>query len=109
TAARAADRDGAAVFRFTVEDTGVGFDGRSKDRLFGRFEQADGSITRRFGGSGLGLAICRQLAELMGGELDCESEPGGGSAFILTLPLPEAEAPVEPDAPELAEGEGRRL
>ena len=94
TASTAEEQDGVPVFRFTVEDTGVGFDSTDKDRLFARFEQADGSITRRFGGSGLGLAISRQLAAMTGGELDCESEPGGGSAFILTLPLPLAEAPA---------------
>ena len=86
--------DGARVLRFTVEDTGVGFDAAAKARLFTRFEQADGTITRRFGGTGLGLAICRQLADMLGGSLDCESEPGGGSAFILTLPMVPAERPV---------------
>ncbi len=85
---------GAPTLRLAVSDTGIGFDGAQKDRLFGRFEQADGAVTRRFGGSGLGLAICRQLAEMMGGDLDCESEPGGGSTFILTVPLNAAEAPV---------------
>jgi CheY-like chemotaxis protein len=91
---------GAPTLRLAVSDTGIGFDGAQKDRLFGRFEQADGAVTRRFGGSGLGLAICRQLAEMMGGDLDCESEPGGGSTFILTVPLNAAEAPViaTPDA-----------
>ena len=88
------DRDGAASLRFSVEDTGIGFDSHTRDRLFSRFEQADGAITRKFGGSGLGLAISRQLAELMGGELDCESEPGGGSAFILTVPFRRAMAPA---------------
>ncbi len=112
TVSRGASRDGSPILRFTVEDTGVGFDAAARDRLFTRFEQADGTITRRFGGSGLGLAICRRLAEMMDGELDCESEPDGGSAFILTLPLIEAEAPaavaelapaspVEPDARRL--------
>ncbi|WGM31274.1 ATP-binding protein [Brevundimonas sp. NIBR11] len=94
TACVGKDRHGAPIMRFTVEDTGVGFDAAAKARLFTRFEQADGTITRRFGGTGLGLAICRQLADMMGGELDCESEPGGGSAFILTLPLVVAEAPT---------------
>jgi signal transduction histidine kinase/ActR/RegA family two-component response regulator len=99
TATAGQDADGKPVLRFTVEDTGVGFDAAAKARLFTRFEQADGTITRRFGGTGLGLAICRQLADMMGGSLDCESEPGGGSAFILTLPLVPAEAPaVEPIA-----------
>ena len=94
TASAGTDRTGTAILRFTVEDTGVGFDAEAKARLFTRFEQADGTITRRFGGTGLGLAICRQLADMMGGHLDCESEAGGGSAFILTLPLIPAEAPV---------------
>lgn len=70
-----------------IEDTGIGFDPSTKDRLFGRFQQADGTITRRFGGTGLGLAISRELAFLMGGELDCSSVPGRGSRFWVTLPF----------------------
>ena len=93
TAAPGPARDGVATLRFSVEDTGIGFDSHTRERLFSRFEQADGAITRKFGGSGLGLAISRQLAEMMGGDLDCESEPGGGSAFILTVPFRPAEAP----------------
>ncbi len=95
TACVGTDGSSNPILRFTVEDTGVGFDAAAKARLFTRFEQADGTITRRFGGTGLGLAICRQLAEMMQGDLDCESEPDGGSAFILTLPLVRAEAPAE--------------
>ncbi len=76
--------------RFSVTDTGEGFDAEQKARIFTRFQQADGSITRRFGGTGLGLAISRDLAELMGGELDCESTPGEGSRFWFELPLPPA-------------------
>jgi len=94
TAAAGPDRDGAPTLRFSVEDTGIGFDCQTRERLFSRFEQADGAITRKFGGSGLGLAISRQLAEMMGGDLDCESEPAGGSAFILTVPFKAAEAPA---------------
>ncbi|MFT4954513.1 MAG: signal transduction histidine kinase/CheY-like chemotaxis protein [Brevundimonas sp.] len=90
---------GEPVFRFMVEDTGVGFDAAARARLFSRFEQADGTITRRFGGTGLGLAICRELAGMMGGDLDCESEPGGGSTFILTAPLKEIAAPALETAP----------
>ena len=81
--------------RFTVTDTGVGFDAEQKARIFTRFQQADGSITRRFGGTGLGLAISRALAELMGGELDCESTPGQGSRFWFELPLPPADVAEE--------------
>jgi len=107
TAALGPQRAGAPTLRFSVEDTGIGFDCETRDRLFSRFEQADGAITRRFGGSGLGLAISRQLAEMMGGDLDCESEPGGGSAFILTIPFRAAEAPaITPEAVvERREGE----
>ena len=76
--------------RFSVTDTGVGFDAEQRARIFTRFQQADGSITRRFGGTGLGLAISRDLAVLMGGELDCESTPGAGSRFWFELPLPAA-------------------
>jgi signal transduction histidine kinase/CheY-like chemotaxis protein len=94
TAAAGPPRDGAPTLRFSVEDTGIGFDSHTRERLFSRFEQADGAITRKFGGSGLGLAISRQLAEMMGGDLDCESEPGGGSAFILTVPFRAAEPPA---------------
>jgi signal transduction histidine kinase/AmiR/NasT family two-component response regulator len=84
--------------RFTVSDTGVGFDDADKERIFGRFQQADGSITRRFGGTGLGLAISKDLSELMGGSLDCRSRPGEGATFWFDLPLPACEVapPVEP-------------
>jgi len=85
---------GRPLFRLAVRDTGVGFDPANKDRVFGRFQQADGSITRRFGGTGLGLAISRELAQLMDGELDCDSEAGVGSVFWVTLPLEITEAPV---------------
>ena len=111
TVTRSARADGLPLLRFMVEDTGVGFDAGTRERLFTRFEQADGTITRRYGGSGLGLAICRQLAEMMEGDLDCESEPGGGSAFILTIPLHETCAPNAAGANEEAtlETEVRRV
>jgi PAS domain S-box-containing protein len=92
-------------FRFDVKDTGVGFDASQKDRVFARFQQADGSITRRFGGTGLGLAISRQLSHLMGGGLDCESTPGVGSTFSVELPMPEAAADARaPDQPQFVDG-----
>jgi signal transduction histidine kinase/CheY-like chemotaxis protein len=83
--------------RFGVRDTGVGFDAEQKARIFARFQQADGSITRRFGGTGLGLAISRDLATLMGGTFDCESAPGEGSTFWFDLDLPLSEE-AAPDA-----------
>jgi PAS domain S-box-containing protein len=89
-----------------VADTGIGFDAATGKRLFTRFEQADGSITRRYGGSGLGLAISRALAQAMGGDVGARSTEGVGSVFTLRLPLVRAEgvaAAAEPAAPlELA-------
>jgi len=64
-----------------VRDSGCGFSQATADRLFDRFEQADGSITRKFGGSGLGLAISRSLARLMAGDIVCSSAPGQGAVF----------------------------
>ena len=80
---------------FTVSDTGVGFSPEFQAKLFSRFEQADGSITRRFGGSGLGLAISGSLAEMMGGEISATSEPGEGSVFRVDLPLPSTTAEAQ--------------
>ena len=81
-----------------VEDTGVGFDPADAQRLFQRFEQGDGSFTRRFGGMGLGLAICRQMAELMGGSIRATGRPGRGATFTVDLPWPSAEAEPETEA-----------
>jgi signal transduction histidine kinase/CheY-like chemotaxis protein len=99
---RARADDVANAYRFTVEDTGVGFESQDAERLFARFEQADSSTTRRYGGLGLGLSICRQLSELMGGSISAAAVPGKGAAFTLVLPFPPAtEADAEPfDAPE---------
>ena len=85
--------------RFTVTDTGVGFEPDQRERIFGRFHQADGSITRRFGGTGLGLTISRDLADLMGGSLDCVSQPGAGSRFWFEIPLPTVDAGQSGEVP----------
>jgi len=85
---------------FRVRDTGAGFDEALKATLFGRFQQADDSSTRKHGGAGLGLAICREYVGLMGGELDCVSAPGEGSTFMFALDLP---ALAEVATPALAE------
>jgi PAS domain S-box-containing protein len=91
TLAAGAAGSGAVSLRICVQDTGIGISREAQQRLFKKFEQAEGSTTRRFGGSGLGLHICKQLMELMGGELGVESEPGRGSAFTATLRLPRAD------------------
>jgi len=99
---RACAAEAAGAYRFTVEDTGEGFDPQDAERLFARFEQADSSMTRKHGGLGLGLAICRQLSELMGGAISATARPGKGAVFTLTLPFPPAvDGEAEPaDAPE---------
>lgn len=88
-----AGREGGVMF--AVRDTGPGMDEEQKERLFRRFEQADGARTSaRYGGSGLGLAICRELAVAMGGSVDVDSAPGCGTVFRVELPLPPAEVAV---------------
>ncbi|MDR2522345.1 MAG: response regulator [Synergistaceae bacterium] len=79
----------AARLLFEVEDTGIGIGAEQLEGLFLPFTQADASHTRKYGGTGLGLAISRSLANLMGGELRCETRLGEGSkfSFIVTLPL----------------------
>lgn len=95
----------------TVKDTGVGFDPAHTERLFQPFEQADGSMTRRFDGAGLGLPICAQLVKLMGGIISAESVLGKGSAFTIVLPLTALDASQAPAeaAPPLEPQEERPM
>ncbi len=74
--------------RLDVIDTGVGMSAEQLERVFEPFNQADTSLSRAFGGTGLGTTLCRQLAHLMGGEIQATSQPGEGSRFTVRLPLP---------------------
>ncbi|MDB5449498.1 MAG: sensor hybrid histidine kinase [Phenylobacterium sp.] len=87
-------------YQIEVQDSGIGFDDDVRQQLFERFQQADGTINRRFGGTGLGLAISRQLASLMDGELEAASVPGQGSRFTLTVPLASAEPTAAQAGPD---------
>lgn len=81
-------RDETAELVVSVVDTGIGIRKEEIPRMFEKFEQADGSNTRRFGGTGLGLAICKNIVDLMGGEIGAESEPGKGSRFWFKISAP---------------------
>jgi signal transduction histidine kinase/CheY-like chemotaxis protein len=82
-----------ALVRLTVSDSGVGIEPQQLAKLFAPFQQAEAATSRRYGGSGLGLSICRELCQLMGGEIEAQSQPGAGSRFSVTLPLERLEAP----------------
>jgi len=102
-----AGEDGGAGF--VVRDTGPGLNDEQKQRLFRRFEQAEGArTTARYGGSGLGLAICQELALAMGGRIGVESTPGQGTAFSVQLPLPVVR-PATPAAPRPSAANSRQL
>ncbi len=80
-------QDHRTMVRLEITDTGIGMAPPVMERIFGYFEQADSSSTRKYGGSGLGLAICRRLTELMGGRIWAKSVEGAGSTFTVELPF----------------------
>lgn len=84
---------GKHMVSLRVKDTGIGIPPDKIDQIFMLFAQADASTTRKYGGTGLGLAITRALSELMGGSIECLSEEGKGSEFVVHLPLPPARHP----------------
>jgi CheY-like chemotaxis protein len=96
------------VLEFSVRDTGIGMDRETIAKLFNAFTQANGSMARRYGGTGLGLAITKQLVEMMGGELQVDSEPGAGSTFHFRIPLIEGIAPASAPPSDPAALRGRR-
>ena len=121
----AMDSDEEIIMRCEIQDTGVGIQPQSIHLLFQPFSQVDGSLTRKYGGTGLGLFISKQLVELMGGMLECESRPGEGSRFWFTTrlekiegradqaPVPESEtvdrSPETPMEPGIDPGRNVRI
>lgn len=84
------DSDDNSLLKFTVEDTGIGISAEVIPQLFQLFQQADNSMTRKFGGTGAGLYITKRIAQLMGGDAGCTSQLAQGSIFWFTIQLKNA-------------------
>lgn len=91
-----AQNEEKTTLHFSVQDTGIGIPEDKQQLIFAPFNQADGSMTRKYGGTGLGLTICRQLIEMMGGTVWLESETGKGSTFHFSLPFTQVPRKAEP-------------
>jgi two-component system sensor histidine kinase/response regulator len=96
---QAADLADVVRLRFDVRDTGIGIPDAARARLFGRFQQVDGSISRRYGGTGLGLAISKKLVQCMGGDIDFHSVEGQGTHFWFSISLRRDPASAARSAP----------
>jgi CheY-like chemotaxis protein/HPt (histidine-containing phosphotransfer) domain-containing protein len=107
---RESHTDQQVTLHFQISDTGIGISPEKQATIFGMFEQADGSTTRRYGGTGLGLAIATRLVQLMGGRIWVDSALGRGSRFHFTTTLQLAEGePVVPNPPEPVSLHGLRV
>jgi signal transduction histidine kinase/CheY-like chemotaxis protein len=106
TPARRNELADCCAIRFEIADTGIGISPADHQRIFRMFAQAGDDIAARFGGTGLGLAISRDLVHRMGGEIECNSQPGAGATFAFTLEL---KTPDKPDPLTAAPLAGRRV
>ncbi|MDL2279975.1 response regulator [Desulfovibrio sp. OttesenSCG-928-G11] len=101
----AGESQAGCLLRFEVQDTGIGISEEQKASLFDAFEQAENSTSRKFGGTGLGLSISQHITVMMGGSIEVESEPGKGSLFAFTVPLPRGEAAPDEASPAKTDNE----